>query len=115
MTKCILFDSDGTLVDSELLCNRAIAIKFKELGVDLCEHDLMLRFRGGKMSEVLAQLSEQNDVQLADDILVSYRKLVAQLFESDLKPVEGVIEALQQLPMHKAVVSNGLDRKSFKP
>ena len=64
MTKCILFDSDGTLVDSELLCNRAIAIKFKELGVDLCEHDLMLRFRGGKMSEVLAQLSEQNDVGL---------------------------------------------------
>jgi beta-phosphoglucomutase-like phosphatase (HAD superfamily) len=34
MISCILFDNDGTLVDSEYLCNKGIAIKFKELGVN---------------------------------------------------------------------------------
>ena len=40
MIKCILFDNDGTLVDSELLCFLAMAEKFEALGIFLDAHEL---------------------------------------------------------------------------
>jgi hypothetical protein len=35
MNQCLLFDNDGTLEDSERLCNIGLVVKFRELGVKL--------------------------------------------------------------------------------
>lgn len=107
MLECILFDSDGTLVDSELICNKAIAIMFEEHGVLLDPQQLMLQYRGGKMSQVLAQLSAEHKVGLSSDFLPRYRALVSDLFVAELKPVEGIVDVLDALDMPMAVVSNG--------
>jgi HAD superfamily hydrolase (TIGR01509 family) len=107
MIECALFDSDGTLVDSELICNQGIAIMFEELGVQLDVQRLMLQYRGGKMSEVLAELCEQNNLSLPADFLPRYRALVSDMFEAQLKPIEGVVDVLEALDMPVAVVSNG--------
>ena len=34
MIKCIIFDCDGTLVDSEYLCNLGLEVKLREYGVE---------------------------------------------------------------------------------
>lgn len=114
MTECILFDSDGTLVDSEILSCKAIAIKFKELGIELCIDDLMLNTRGKKMAGVLETLSRQHGVNLSADFLPSYRELVNHLFETELKPIDGIDELLQSLDIPIAVVSNGPREKIEK-
>ena len=46
MTNCLLFDCDGTLVDSERISNQGLAMKFAEFGVNLDVDDLVMRFRG---------------------------------------------------------------------
>ncbi|MBT3203731.1 MAG: HAD-IA family hydrolase [Gammaproteobacteria bacterium] len=107
MPKCLLFDCDGTLVDSERLGNIALATKFKTLGITLDADELTSRFSGWKMANILDNLSNEYEITLADNFTSSYRELVAQLFEADLKPIDGIITALDQLKQSKAVVSSG--------
>ena len=64
MIKGIIFDCDGTLVDSELLCNRALVMMLNQYGIREDEHDLMNRFRGGKLAEILSALDVRHAIHL---------------------------------------------------
>jgi HAD superfamily hydrolase (TIGR01509 family) len=107
VSTCILFDCDGTLVDSEGLCNLAMAKKFAELGVILDADELTYRYRGWQLAKILDALTEEYQVDLPEGFVTRYRELVAQLFERQLQPIEGIQAALAQLPQRKAVVSSG--------
>lgn len=107
MSKCLLFDCDGTLVDSERLCHIALVRKFRELGIDLDVDDLVMRFRGWKLASLLEQLCAENTIELPATFVPSYRALTAELFAQQLRPVAGVRAALEQLDHPMAVVSNG--------
>ena len=107
MSKCLLFDCDGTLVDSERLCSLGIAIKFADFGINLDADELVLRFRGWKLAKILETLEQEHGIVLPEDFVPSYRTLITRLFETDLKPIEGIGEALCKLPQPKAVVSSG--------
>lgn len=104
---CLLFDNDGTLVDSEYLCNLAIKQQFAELGVNLDVDHLVEHYRGKKMANILSILSSKHKVSIPDNFLPDYRERVAKLFEKQLKPIKNVELALSKLPQQKAVVSNG--------
>ncbi|MBU2872067.1 HAD-IA family hydrolase [Colwellia sp. E2M01] len=106
MIDCLLFDNDGTLVDSEYLCNKAIAIKFKEFGVDLSVERLVTDYRGKELAIIFAELASIHNVELPPLFITEYRALVTDLFNSELKPIAGVVEALESLDFPKAVVSN---------
>lgn len=106
---CLLFDNDGTLVDSEYLCNLCIAEEFAAHGINitLSVDELVRQYRGMKMSDVLATLAQLHQATLPSNFIDSYRKRVTLAFEQHLQPVANVTQALQQLPHAKAVVSNG--------
>lgn len=107
MTKCLLFDCDGTLVDSERLCNVGLVTAFKELRIVLDADELVLRFRGWKLADILNLLQEENSVVIPHNFVAAYRETVAELFEKELKPVQGIENALESLEYPKAVVSSG--------
>jgi HAD superfamily hydrolase (TIGR01509 family) len=107
MNQCLLFDCDGTLVDSEWLCNLGLVIQFKQLGVSLDVDELVLRFRGWKLARILEVLSMENHLVLNDDFIPAYRAVIERLFVTDLKPINGVLEMLRNTPQIKAVVSSG--------
>ncbi len=91
---CLLFDSDGTLVDSEWLCNQALAMLFARYDVQLNVADLMRDYRGGELQRIFNQLAAKHCVTLAADSEAWYRAKVAELFEQQLQPVAGVPELL---------------------
>lgn len=107
MIRCILFDSDGTLVDSEGLSGLGLSIKFRELGCELDPDELVRRFRGWQLAAQLELLSREHALVLPDDFVARYRLLLAELFEQGLQPVAGVVQALRAIAQPKAVVSNG--------
>ena len=107
MNNCILFDNDGTLVDSERLCNIGLVRKFNELGISLDADELVMRFRGWKLAKILESLEIQYQLKLPEDFVDSYRDIVSELFESELRPVEGIEYALENILQPKAVVSSG--------
>lgn len=104
-TICVIFDLDGTLVDSEGLCNQAFLDLLPQL------HDstqtLTERYRGQKLSSILIDLENRLGIILQDSFEQRYRQRVAELFARDLKPMPGVLEMLATLNSPKCIASSG--------
>ncbi|MEM8857151.1 MAG: HAD family hydrolase [Chloroflexota bacterium] len=107
MGKCLIFDCDGTLVDSELLCHQGLAYELDKLGVYEDADSMMHRFRGWKLANIFEQIEEQHSIQLPNSFEPQYRKAMAKLFASELKPITGAHETLSRLPHVKCVASSG--------
>jgi HAD superfamily hydrolase (TIGR01509 family) len=106
---CIIFDLDGTLVDSETLCNQAL--------IDLVPwvnepaERLVIRYRGKKLADILSDIENRTGRNLPDTFETAYRERVATLFAHNLKPMPGVVAMLETLDRPKCIASGGLLQK----
>jgi len=107
MVECVIFDCDGTLVDSEYLCCLGLEINLKEYGLHISANKLALKFRGWKLSNIIQEIENEHKLQLKNNFVSSYRKLVDELFERNLTPCEGVVDALESIDLPKCVASSG--------
>ncbi len=110
----VLFDNDGTLVDSEYLCNLALQQQFNSYGVDLTLDELIKHYRGGKLSDIFSRLCLTFNISRPANYETEYRARLQQLFAEALKPIDGaalVLEQLKQQQLQLAVVSNGPQSK----
>jgi len=109
--KCVIFDCDGTLVDSEPLCCEALCKVFNDFGANLSMIDAINHFEGGKLADILAKTKQRLGVKVSIDRLEPlYREYLDELFESQLKPMEGIFELLALLDskdVEYCVASNG--------
>jgi len=110
----VLFDNDGTLVDSEALCNLALQQQFANYGVELSLDELILHYRGGKLSDIFNRLCFAHHIQRPVNYELDYRTRLNVLFNAALKPIDGAADLLQHLQRNHfqlAVVSNGPPQK----
>lgn len=107
MIKCIIFDCDGILVDSELLGNLGLEIKLRDYGITASAHTMMKQYRGGKLADILKSIEQAHGILLKENFVVEYRELVHELFEKALKPCGGVPEFLSQNTLVVGVASSG--------
>lgn len=104
----LIFDCDGVLVDSEELGTRVLLEAAREVGplaMDLPEATSL--FRGRKMAECVAILSERIGKAFPEDFTARFRARQAEVFRQKLKPIPGVHAALQEITIPKCVASNG--------
>ena len=106
MIECVIFDCDGTLVDSEILCNLGLEIKLKELGIEVDSQSMSDRFRGWKLADIVNVLSKEYSLNLNDSFIASYRQVVGDLFDSRLQPIPNIAIALENISYPKCVASN---------
>ncbi|BAY89859.1 MULTISPECIES: HAD-IA family hydrolase [unclassified Tolypothrix] len=101
---CIIFDLDGTLVDSEKLCNQAFIdlLPFIDESID----SLIYRYRGRKLALILADIEIRYGVKLPIDFEATYRQRVNELFEFNLQPIPGVSEMLKTLEYPFCIASS---------
>lgn len=104
-TRCVIFDLDGTLVDSEGLCNQAFLDLIPDLTISLDE--MVHRFRGRKLDLIFHGIEKIVDHALPSDFEKPYRARVAELFDSQLKPMPGVHEMLESLDCPICIASSG--------
>ena len=109
---CVIFDLDGTLVDSEGLCNRAFLDLLPEL--DEREESLIQRYRGKKLTPILNDLEKRLGQKLPSDFEQRYRAHVEQLFSRELRAIPGTHEMLAALPYPGALRPVGRYRRSVK-
>ncbi|MCV0426443.1 MAG: HAD-IA family hydrolase [Roseibium sp.] len=102
---CVIFDLDGTLVDSEALCNQAFLDLLPELTVPLDK--LVERYRGRKLAIILADLAQHLGAPLPKDFERIYRAHVSELFASSLKPIPGASKMLDDLDLPICIASSG--------
>ncbi|WP_298941603.1 HAD-IA family hydrolase [uncultured Psychromonas sp.] len=102
----IIFDCDGTLVDSEFLCNLALQQQLAELGIDSDAEELMALYRGVKLNVTLTSLASEFDISFPENFIPDYRLKVKHLFELHLKANEGVKALLSSLTIPFCVASS---------
>ncbi|MCA9054279.1 MAG: HAD-IA family hydrolase [Planctomycetaceae bacterium] len=105
MRPCLIFDLDGTLVDSETICNQALLDLLPDLNAST---DLLIeRYRGRRLSDILRDIELQIGQSLPSDFEASYRKRVTDLFTSELKPIAGACDFLDQSTHTRCIASSG--------
>ena len=109
--ECLIFDCDGTLVDSEYLCNLGLVKKLAEVEIEADANELMHRFRGWKLANIMDSLEEIYDIELESAFEPTYRQIVSDLFETELQPIEGVRKVLGQIDLPMCVASSGPRQK----
>ena len=105
--ECIIFDCDGTLVDSEGITNQVIAEMAGELGIQMTGEEASSEFGGKTLDGVLYKMKEMSGKEIPDDWLPRLVQMVNDSWESKLKPVKGVREILERIKIPVCVASNG--------
>ncbi|MFG6178715.1 HAD-IA family hydrolase [Halomonas sp. THAF12] len=112
---CLLFDSDGTLVDSEILLADVMAETLPRHGLPFTARQYMDEYRGVRFLAIVQALEarhgdlDEDQRQSAEDEM---RRQMETRMRAELQAIDGmpaVLEALAAYP--KAVVSNGPERK----
>lgn len=104
MIECIIFDMDGTLVDSERLMIRGMSELIP--AITISDEELVRRFGGQHLSQTLIQIEEEFNCTLPANFESGYRRHVAKLIESELTAFEGVHEALSLLNIPICLATN---------
>ncbi|WP_394244865.1 HAD family hydrolase [Vibrio astriarenae] len=98
--ECVIFDCDGTLIDSEKLCLQAICQTMEELDIHVDYQWLKEKFQGIKIHIVFDYLLEKNgkrDEQDLEALITRYREHCNALFVQHLQPLDGVRDVIAEL------------------
>jgi HAD superfamily hydrolase (TIGR01509 family) len=102
----VIFDCDGVLVDSERLAAKVDVALLRELGWPLSEAEVIERFLGRSAQS----MQEEIESHLGRPLAASWEELFGPRYraalESELTPVPGVIDALQQITLPNCVASS---------
>lgn len=109
MVKALIFDLDGTLVDSELIGAETLAALLPELGLSGAE--ITARYRGWRFKTILEEFSRQTDRLLDDDFIALYRAHSSVRFENELKAFPFVEEMLETARLPFCIASSGPPEK----
>lgn len=106
-TLAVIFDCDGTLVDSEVLGHEVLCRCVSEFGLELSIKESMRRFKGGKMADCVVELETQIGRRLPETFVPNFRRLCEEVFEERLMPIDGAHQLLTQLQLPYCIASSG--------
>jgi len=109
--KLIIFDCDGTLVDSEMLCHLALQHQLATLGLCYSADKLMVDYRGVKLNRTLASLEDKFSLTFPESFESEYRQRVSDLFDEQLQANAGVAELLSSLTIPYCIASSAPMKK----
>ncbi|WP_400081095.1 HAD family hydrolase [Winogradskyella sp. R77965] len=109
--KCIIFDCDGVLVDSEPLGNQVLVDLANKLGANITLDYAFKNFKGNSLQNCVAQIANLIDTEVPTNFIDQYRKLSYEKFKNEIKPVEGVFDVVSNLKIPFCVASSGPETK----
>ena len=104
--QAVIFDCDGTLVDSEFISNEVLASYVGEFGLEMTSRDATELFSGGAMADSLDLLQARLGQPLPEHFTAEFRRRQAAALREKLQPIEGAHELLSGLTKPYCLASN---------
>jgi HAD superfamily hydrolase (TIGR01509 family) len=103
----VIFDCDGVLVDSERIAVRVEAELLAELGWPLSQAEIVERFMGRTTEYMDEAIEARLGSRLPGDWRDQFQRRYREAFAAELVPVDGVLDALDQIAVPTCVASSG--------
>ncbi|TCN54627.1 HAD family hydrolase [Flavobacterium circumlabens] len=105
--KCIIFDCDGVLVDTEKIGNGILLEMAAEHGFEMKLEDAYRDFNGRNLKECFLHIESAIAKKLPENFENEYRQRSFEAFRTQVKPMEGVLSFLNSLKIPYCVASSG--------
>ncbi len=105
--KCIIFDCDGVLVDSEELSIQILVDMARAFGADINLSYALKHFSGRSLEHCGLDIEHKAGKKLPDDFMDIFRQKSYFAFDNYLQPVKGIPELLNRLTLPFCVASSG--------
>jgi beta-phosphoglucomutase-like phosphatase (HAD superfamily) len=91
--EAVIFDCDGTLVDSETISLRVMSELVGEFGHEISHADAVRRFSGQDLKLVIRELESDMGRELPDDFMERFRERQIPCLQQELQPIAGARES----------------------
>jgi HAD superfamily hydrolase (TIGR01509 family) len=110
--KCVIFDCDGVLVDTESTCNQSFVEVLKPFDINMSFEEAIQKFSGSSLAHCVRSIEENFEITLPDDFEDTFRAHMNNKFIQDGVPaIPGIHELLEKLSIPYCVASSGPQSK----
>lgn len=107
MIKCVIFDCDGVLVDTEKIGNEILLSMAAEHGFEMKIEDAYRNFNGRNLKDCFRHIEEAIAKKLPESFENEYREKSFDAFRTQVQPMEGVVDFIDSLKIPYCVASSG--------
>jgi HAD superfamily hydrolase (TIGR01509 family) len=111
VAELVIFDCDGVLVDSDRISLRIQAEWISALGLPMTYEDCVRDFLGLGMGPTLQIVAERLGRAVPEGWEAELAAAVHEAFARELRPVPGIVEALDEIGSPTCIASSGSHRK----
>lgn len=105
--KCVVFDCDGVLVDTEHISIETLVEMANKLGANINFEFAMVDFLGKPLEYCFNHIEKRCTKPFPDNFEIQYRAVTFEKFQNELQAIEGVETLINKLEIPFCVASNG--------
>lgn len=109
--KAIIFDCDGTLVDSETISIRILAEYLNELGWPIPVDEAVAKFAGQDLHVCMQEAEAAIGKPLPSNAIDIFRARQIPMLKRELQPIDGAAEMLDGMSLPFCIASNAPQEK----
>lgn len=109
--KCIIFDCDGVLIDSEPIAIGVLVDMANALGAKMNLREALVELKGKSLNSCMGYISDVLGKELPLTFEKQYRVTTFEAFKKEIKPIKGVKQVLEHLEIPFCTASSGPENK----